>query len=50
MNGDVVIAVLSVQTALLIFALERLFALKKWIATLQERLARIEETLKIFDK
>ena len=50
MNSDVVIAVLSVQTALLIFMLERLFALKRCISTLQERLARVEETLKTFNK
>jgi len=50
MDVDVVITLMSVQTALIIFLLERVFTLKKCISSLGERIARIEETLKILDK
>jgi len=50
MEVEVVTVLVSVQTALIIFLLERLFTLKKCISSLGERIARIEETLKILDK
>jgi len=44
---NVLIAVLSTQTALLLFLLERIFAVKKCIHNNSVRIARIEERLEV---
>ena len=44
---NVLIAVLSTQTALIIFVLERIFAIKKCLHKNAVRIARIEERLEV---
>ncbi|RLE48704.1 MAG: hypothetical protein DRJ18_01390 [Candidatus Methanomethylicota archaeon] len=44
---NVLIAVLSTQTALIIFMLERIFAVKRCIHNNSVRVARIEERLEV---
>jgi len=47
MMDNVLIAVLSTQTALIIFMLERIFAVKRCIHNNSVRVARIEERLEV---
>jgi len=47
MMDNVLIAVLSTQTALLLFLLERIFAIKRCIHNNSIKIARIEERLEV---
>jgi len=46
---SILVTLVSVQLALILFLLERLFAIKKCISELRERLVRVEQTLRLFE-